>query len=79
MQLLLLVLLVFVWTRTEFRANNASNGVGSIILGCLIFGFGAVNLIEYDKILSGAIVAVGLFIALIGTARFVIYGINKSV
>ena len=79
MQLVFLFLLVFVWTRVEFRPNKSSNGIGSIILGCLTFGFGAVNLNAYDKILSGAIVAVGLFIALIGAARLIIYEINKSV
>ena len=72
MQLALLLLFVFAWTRIEFRSGNSSSGIASMILGCLTVGFGAVNLNAYDKILSGAIVAVGLLIALIGTARFAV-------
>jgi hypothetical protein len=76
MQLIPLFLLVFAWSRIEFRPNHSSNGIGSIILGSILFGFGAVNLTEWDKILSGAIVTVGLFIALVGAARYVIYEIK---
>jgi len=71
-----LFLLLFAWSRIEFRQNHPSNGIGSIILGSVLFGFGAVNLTEWDKILSGAIVAVGLFIALVGAARFAAHEIK---
>ena len=76
MHLILLFLLVIAWWCIEFRANNSSNGIGSVILGCVLFGFGAVNLDAWDKILSGSIVAVGLFIALIGLGRFIIHEIK---
>ena len=76
MHLIPLLLLVLAWWRVEFRENNSSNGIGSMISGCSIFGFGAVNLTAWDKILSGSIIAVGLFIALVGTGRYVIYQIK---
>lgn len=77
MEIISLFLLAFAWCRIEFRENNSSNGIGSLILGCLIFGFGAVNLVEWDKVLSGALVGVGLFIALVGVGRFVAHEVKE--
>ena len=79
MQLLLILLIVLAWWRIEFRPNHYSFGIGSLMLGCAIFGFGVVNLNDYDKILNGSLVAVGLFIALIGTARYIKHEIRNEI
>ena len=73
MQLIVLFLLVLAWWRMEFRPNRTSNGIGSLVLGCAVFGYGVVNLTSWEQILSGSIVAVGLLIALMGAARYVIH------
>jgi hypothetical protein len=79
MQLIFLPLFLLAWWRIEFREGHVSNGVASLILGCCIFGFGAVNLSEYDKIFSGAIVAAGLLVALIGLGRFIVYELANAI
>jgi threonine/homoserine efflux transporter RhtA len=75
---LILLLIVIAWARIENRHTATSRGVASMILGCLLFGFGFVNASPFDKLLTWSIIAVGLFIALVGTARFVAWQIKNT-
>jgi hypothetical protein len=76
--LLVLALIMVAWVRIEKRHAETSRGIASMILGCLLFSFGVVNLSPFDKVLLWLMIAVGLFVALSGTARFVIWHLKNT-
>lgn len=78
MTYLLLALLMLAWALAESSRAETSRGLISMFLGAMVLAVGAANVGDYDRFFCWFAIAAGLFIALFGTARFIIYELRHS-
>lgn len=71
--------LLALWGIIEVWPGSTSRGIISSLIGCSLSSLGLVGITSgFDKIFCWLVLTIGLFAALLGTARFVISGINSN-
>jgi small-conductance mechanosensitive channel len=78
MPYLLIFFLAVLWLIAEFSRAETSRGFITSTLGCTIFSVGIIgNSVGWDKPFCGLMIAIGMFAALFGAARFIVYELRQ--